>query len=250
MYCYRCGSLNADQAQRCYRCSTELRAPASDPNADTQRLEQALADARASIDRLSRYIPAVIIEGILHDQQYLRGERREMAVLFADTEGFTHLSTSLDAESAFDLINDLLGRLITCIHRYGGMVVSFTGDGLLAVFGVPTTHENNAEMAVRAALDMQKAATGFAPIARAQLGAPLHIRIGIHSGLAIAGIIGTEDQAAYTVIGETVNLAAGWKPRLAPVTSWSAREFTRKHKHCSPTRNKQRGPSRASTTQW
>ena len=216
MYCHRCGSLNPDQAQRCYRCSTELRAYTSNPNEDIRRLEKELATAQESINRLSRYIPAVIVEGILHDQKHLRGERREMAVLFADTEGFTHLSASLDAESAFDLINDLLGRLIVCVHRYGGMVGSFTGDGLLAVFGVPNFHENNAEMAVRAALDMQKAAAGFAQIAHAQLGAPIQIRIGIHSGPAIAGIIGTDEQAAYTVIGETVNLAARLETITAP----------------------------------
>lgn len=216
MYCHRCGSLNPDEAQRCYRCSTELCNDASDPTEDLRRLERELAAARESIKRLSRYIPPVIVEGVLHDQKHLRGERREMAVLFADTEGFTHLSASLDAESAFDLINDLLARLIACVHSYGGMVGSFTGDGLLAVFGVPTSHENNAEMAVRAALDMQKAAAGFAPIAHAQFGAPLQIRIGIHCGLAIAGIIGTEEQAAYTVIGETVNLAARLETITAP----------------------------------
>ena len=65
-----------------------------------------------------------------------------------------------------------------------------------------------AEKAVRAALDMQKAAVEFESITRAQLGAPLQIRIGVNSGLAVAGILGTQQQAAYTVIGETVNLAA------------------------------------------
>jgi len=121
---------------------------------------------------------------------------------------FTHLSASLDAESVFGLINDLLNRLVACVHRYDGVVDKFTGDGLMAVFGAPIAHENDPELAVRAALDMQKAAAEFEPIARAQLGAPLPIRIGSHSGLVVAGIIGTQEQAAYTVIGETVNLAA------------------------------------------
>ena len=216
MYCYRCGSLNPDDAQRCNHCGIELRAYANNPNEDIRRLEQELATAQESIRRLSRYIPAVIVEGILRDQERLRGERREIAVLFADAEGFTHLSASLDAESTFDLINDLLGRLITCVHRYGGLVDKFTGDGLIGVFGAPIAHENNAEMVVRTALDMQKAAAEFAPIARAQLGAPLQIRIGIHSGPAIAGILGTDEQAAYTVIGETVNLAARLETEAAP----------------------------------
>ena len=167
-----------------------------------------LAVAQEAIRRLRRYVPSVVAEGVLHDQERLRGERREIAVLFADAVNFTHLSASLDAESVFGLINDLLSRLVECVHRYDGAVDKFTGDGLIAVFGAPIAHENDPELAVRAALDMQRAATEFEPIARAQLGAPLQIRIGIHSGLAIAGIIGTQEQAAYTVIGDTVNMAA------------------------------------------
>jgi class 3 adenylate cyclase/tetratricopeptide (TPR) repeat protein len=152
----------------------------------------------------------------LHDQERLRGERREVAVLFADAVDFTHLASSLDAEPIFNLINDLLGRLISCIHRYGGVVDKFTGDGLMAVFGAPIAHENDAELAVRAALDIQGAAAEFAPIAFAQLGAPLQIRIGIHHGPAVAGIVGNDQQAVYTVIGETVNLAARMESLARP----------------------------------
>lgn len=175
--------------------------PADDLNSPANSTDDA-------VRRLRRFIPSVVADSLLHNQDQLRGERREVAVLFADAVGFTHLSVSLDAESIFNLINDLLGRLMECIQRYDGMVDKFTGDGLMAVFGAPIAHENDPELAVRAALDMQKAAAEFESIARAQLGAPLQIRIGIHSGLAVAGIIGTEQQSAYTVIGETVNLAS------------------------------------------
>ncbi len=179
-------------------------------------IQRELAAAFEATRRLRRYVPAAVAEAVLHDEQRLRGERREVAVLFADVIDFTHLSASLDAEPVFDLINDLLGRLMDCIHRYDGVVDKFTGDGLMAVFGAPVAHENDAELAVRAALDMQKAAAEFEPIAHAQLGAPLKLRIGIHSGLAIAGILGTAEQAAYTVIGETVNLAARMEALAQP----------------------------------
>ncbi len=202
MRCSQCGSRNPEPAQRCTQCGAPLSAPhTSDPS--TQ-----LAAAQQAIQRLSKYVPPIVAEGILHDQARLQGERRQVTILFADAVNFTRLSESLDAESIFDLINDLLSRLVACIHRYGGMVDKFTGDGLMAVFGAPIAHESDAERAVRAALDMQKAATEFEPIARAQLGAPTKIRIGIYGGPAVAGVIGTIEQAAYTVIGETVNLAA------------------------------------------
>ena len=171
-------------------------------------LQDELGAAQQAVQRLRRYISPVVAEGILRDQQRLRGERREVTILFIDAVGFTHLSESLDAESVFDLINGLLGRLVACVHRYDGTVDKFTGDGLMVVFGAPIAHENDPELAVRAALDMQKAAAEYEPVAYAQLGAPLKVRIGIHSGLAVAGILGTEEQAAYTVIGETVNLSS------------------------------------------
>jgi class 3 adenylate cyclase/tetratricopeptide (TPR) repeat protein len=198
MHCPQCGFDNESGAVQCARCGAALNA---DPAAQ-------LAVAQAAVQRLRRYLPAVVADSVLYDQARLRGERREISVLFADVVNFTQLSVSLDAEAVFNLINDLLGRLVECIHRYDGMVDKFMGDGLMAVFGAPSAHENDPELAVRAALDMQRAAAEFEPVARTQVGAPLQIRIGINSGPVVAGVIGSEQQAAYTVIGETVNLAA------------------------------------------
>ncbi len=208
MRCPACGFENLETAARCAQCGAPLTPPE-----DAQRQ---LAEAREAVALLRRFIPAVVADSVLHDRSRLRGERREAAVLFVDAVNFTELSVSLDAEAIFDLINDLLGRLVECIHRYGGMVDKFTGDGLMAVFGAPIAHENDAEMAVRAALDMQRAVSEFEPVARAQLGAPLQVRVGIHSGPVVAGVLGTQEQAAYTVMGETVNLAARLQAAAAP----------------------------------
>jgi class 3 adenylate cyclase/tetratricopeptide (TPR) repeat protein len=217
MPCPRCGFVNIETATRCAKCGAALTGPAPDPSsADAIALRRELTETQEAVRRLRRYVPSVVAEGILHDQERLRGESREVTVLFADAVSFTHLSASLGAESIFNLINDLLSRLVECVHRYDGMVDKFTGDGLMAVFGAPGAHENDAELAVRAALDMQKAALEFESIARAQLGAPLQIRIGVHSGPVVAGILGTQEQAAYTVIGETVNLASRLQAQARP----------------------------------
>jgi adenylate cyclase len=205
--CPECGSPNPDTALRCSVCNAALISHGSTPTPDDGDIQSELAAAQEAVRRLRRYIPPVVAEGILGDRERLRGERREVAVLFADAVDFTRLAVSLDAESVFKLINDLLGRLVACVQRYDGLVDKFTGDGLMAVFGAPIAHENDSELAVRAALDMEEAAAEFEPIARARLGAPVRIRIGIYSGPVVAGILGTEDQAAYTVIGEAVNLA-------------------------------------------
>jgi class 3 adenylate cyclase/tetratricopeptide (TPR) repeat protein len=206
MRCPHCGFENEATASQCVRCGTAL-------SADTATQ---LVAAQEAVSRLRRYVPAVVADSVLFDQERLRGERREISILFVDVVNFTQLSISLDAEAVFNLINGLLSRMVECIHRYDGMVDKFVGDGLMAVFGAPIAHENDSELAVRAALDMLHAAAEFEPVARAQVGAPLQIRIGINSGPAVAGVIGTEQQAAYTVIGETVNLAARLQAAARP----------------------------------
>ena len=212
MQCPECGFPYPEAVPRCYVCGANLdeleNAPESSKKEEDVEIRRELAAAQEIVRRLRRYVPSVVADGILRDRERLHDERREVAVLFADTVNFSRLAASLDAESVFNLINDLLGRLIACVHRYDGVLDKFTGDGLMAVFGAPIAHENDTELAVRAALDMQRVAAEFEPIARAQLGAPLRIRIGIHFGPVVSGILGTEKQAAYTVIGETVNLAS------------------------------------------
>ena len=215
MHCPACGFENPETASSCAQCGTALGAAATRATREIE-LQRELDAAREAVTSLRRFIPTVVADSVLHDRDRLRGERREAAVLFVDAVDFTKLSVSLDAEATFDLVNDLLGRLVECIHRYGGMVDKFTGDGLMAVFGAPVAHENNTEMAVRAALDMQRAVSEFEPVARAQLGAPLQVRIGAHSGPVVAGVLGTQEQAAYTVMGETVNLAARLQAAAPP----------------------------------
>lgn len=209
--CLQCGKHNPLQARYCSDCGALLQLPEEGILPANSTL-----DAEEAVERLRRFLPHVVAESLLHDPERLRGERREVAALFVDAVNFTHLSASLDAESVFKLINDFLGLLVACVHRYDGLVDKFTGDGLMAVFGAPVAHENDAELAVRTALDMQRATAEFAPIAQTRLGAPIHIRIGINCGPCVAGILGTQAQAAYTVIGETVNLAARLESNAQP----------------------------------
>ncbi len=201
MLCPTCGHVNPHDAQVCLTCGADL--VLSD-----EELRVQLFKAHVALSKLQRFIPRVVAQAVLTDQSYLQGEQREIAVLFVDAVNFTRLSASLDAESTFRLVNDFLSHLVAAVHRYDGLVDKFTGDGLMAVFGAPRAHENDAELAVRAALDMQRAMEDFAVEARARIGAPLQVRIGIHVGPAVAGVIGSDEQAAYTVIGDTVNIAA------------------------------------------
>ncbi|HEU4421641.1 MAG TPA: adenylate/guanylate cyclase domain-containing protein [Pilimelia sp.] len=141
-------------------------------------------------------------------------ERRVVTVLFGDLSDFTSWSEDLDPERVGAVTDRVLAALAGAVKTFGGHVDKLTGDGIMAVFGAPVAHEDDAERAVRAALSMQRAVRRVLDDERGG-GAPLGLRAGLNTGEVVAGI-----QAAleYTVIGDTVNTAA----RLADVAAVGA----------------------------
>ncbi|MCM0673725.1 AAA family ATPase, partial [Micromonospora phytophila] len=131
-------------------------------------------------------------------------ERRVVTVLFGDLSDFTSWSEDLDPERVGAVTDRVLAALAGAVKTFGGHVDKLTGDGIMAVFGAPVAHEDDAERAMRAALSMQRAVRRVLDDERGG-GAPLGLRVGLNTGDVIAGI-----QAAieYTVIGDTVNTAA------------------------------------------
>ena len=128
------------------------------------------------------------------------GERRQVTILFADLSGFTALSSQLDAEDLRQLVEAFYAKVEGVIARYGGTVDKHIGDAVMALFGAPTAHADDALRAVRAALDIQAAV----PELKDPSGRPLASHVGIAGGEVVAGGIGR----GYTVLGDAVNLAA------------------------------------------
>jgi class 3 adenylate cyclase/tetratricopeptide (TPR) repeat protein len=132
------------------------------------------------------------------------GERRQVAILFADLAGYTALSREVDAEE----VHALLERFFACADRlvteHGGRVDKHIGDCVMAVFGAPVAHGNDAERAVRAALAIQEAMPALAT----ETGRPVLVHIGIAGGEVVAGGTGSAAHREYTVTGDSVNLAA------------------------------------------
>ncbi len=135
------------------------------------------------------------------------GQRRNVTVLFADISGYTALSGRIDGEDLYNLVQEYVRTLSNNVYKYEGVVDKLTGDGLMALFGAPISHENNAERAVRAALDMQNDLHEMSRKVWKELGVDLNVRIGLHSGSVIVGGIGSDLLMNYTAIGDTVNLA-------------------------------------------
>jgi len=131
-------------------------------------------------------------------------ERKLVTIVFADLAGFTALSEKLDPEKVREVINSCFDWLVPVVQKYDGTIDKFIGDEIMAVFGAPVAHEDDAERALRAALDMMDAIVAFNHANATELG----LHIGINTGLVIAGEIGGRDRRDYSVIGDAVNLAA------------------------------------------
>jgi class 3 adenylate cyclase/tetratricopeptide (TPR) repeat protein len=153
---------------------------------------------------------------------------RPVTILFADIRGFTRLSEVLPPEKLVGAINGCFEVLDESISRYGGEVDKFLGDAVMATFGAPVAHADDPRRAVLAALDMQSAMSRFNAQLRKQIGCELEMRIGINTGVVLAGPIGSHRKRAFTVMGDAVNVAARLE-HAAPVGGILIGEATRTH---------------------
>ncbi|WP_375766629.1 HAMP domain-containing protein [Archangium gephyra] len=159
---------------------------------------------------LSRYLSPDVVDLIVSnpDQLRLGGERREVTILFADVVGFTKLSESQPPEIIVALLNELFTFATEIIQRRGGIIDKFIGDCVMAVWGSPQSHPDDALRAVQAAEDLRRWLDVGNRRWRARWGIEIQLAIGVHTGPAVAGNVGSEKRMEYTVIGDTVNIAA------------------------------------------
>lgn len=134
----------------------------------------------------------------------MEGERKLVTIMFADFSNFTSMSERMDAEDVRAVMNDCFSLLVPIVEQYGGVVDKFIGDEIMALFGAPYAHDNDAECALRAALDMMAALEAF----NKRSGTNLGLHFGINTGIVIAGGVGSTERQQYSVIGDPVNLAA------------------------------------------
>ena len=153
--------------------------------------------------------PAVIEQLIVHPERLkLGGERRLLSIFFSDLQGFTSISENLDPETLIELLNDYLTAMTNIIHDEGGTIDKYEGDAIIAFWNAPLEISDHAVKAVRAAIRCQAKLQEMRPEFRKQIGAELHMRIGINTGIAVVGNLGSHNRFDYTIIGDAVNLAA------------------------------------------
>jgi len=141
-------------------------------------------------------------------------EEREVTILFCDICDFTSMLERLKPSEAARLLVDFFDRMTEIIFRYKGTVDKFIGDAVMAIFGAPISHGNDAEMAVTSAVEMIKQMESFK--ATRPENERFDIRIGINTGMVVAGYLGSTKRIEYTVLGDEVNVAARLTDLAAP----------------------------------
>jgi class 3 adenylate cyclase len=158
-------------------------------------------------DMFGRFVSQEVAQGIREGKIILEGENRTVSVLFCDIRGFTDFSERHTPSEVVKLLNDFLPLVVQAAQKHGGMVNKFGGDSTLIIYGAPYEVQNDALKAVLTALEIRIAVRSMND-RLAGKGENLRVGVGINTGIALAGAVGPMERQEYTVIGNTVNLAA------------------------------------------
>jgi len=177
---------------------------------ETVKAHKRLAREEVARANYSRFMPEYVVQQLLENPDSFRlgGANQTITVLFADIRGFTAISENENPEKVVGLLNHYFSAMTEIIFEHGGTLDKYIGDGLMALFGAPTATPADAQNALTAAVAMQKRLlTLKAELAEQGLSA-IEVGIGLHTGVATIGYIGSERRSEYTAIGDTVNLAS------------------------------------------
>lgn len=214
--CSKCGFNNPPGMRFCGNCGTRL-VSASPVGVESGGQDLPVSDRAPSIDpeRLGVMTGADLLERFQQAGLEASGQRRSVTVLFVDLTGYTNLSEELSDEELYELVQKFIRVLVNAVYKYEGMVDKLTGDGLMALFGAPIAHENNAERALRSAIDMQMEVERLSRELDLK-GRDLRIHIGLNAGTVIVGGLGSDSMMNYTAIGDSVNLARRLEEAAGP----------------------------------
>lgn len=232
MKCFACKSENRKGVKFCEECGTHIaivcprcnsRIPVGKKYCGDcgQNLLQGKNTPVKSVvdyDRPDSYTPKFMAEKILTTRGSLEGERKLVTVFFSDVTGFTSLSEKLDPEAVHEIMDGCFKILMDEIHKYEGTINQFTGDGAMALFGAPLSHEDHAQRACHAALAIQQSLTFYAQKVKKKFNLDFKMRIGLNSGPVVVGAIGDDLRMDYTAVGDTTNLAARMESMAEPGT--------------------------------
>jgi adenylate cyclase len=158
---------------------------------------------------MARYMdPGIANQLVASGAEALGGQSVTATVLFSDVRSFTTITEQLGAQGTVALLNEYFTLMVDCIQREEGMLDKFIGDAIMAAFGIPVQHEDDADRAVRAAIGMMRELNSWNQQRLTEGKLPVDIGIGLNTDVVVSGNIGSRKRMDYTIIGDGVNLAA------------------------------------------
>jgi len=152
--------------------------------------------------------PAIADRLVASGTEILGGTNVECTVLFSDIRGFTTLTEQLGPQGTVALLNEYFTLMVDCIQQESGMLDKFIGDAIMAAFGIPVPHEDDADRSVRASIAMIEALNKWNRLRISEGRLPVNIGIGLNTDTVVSGNIGSSKRMDFTIIGDGVNLAA------------------------------------------
>ena len=192
--CQSCGVENPEGTRFCGHCGAR---------ADIGERPEPRPDLTAA---LRNFVDSQVADRLIETGGRLTEQRRLVTALFADISGFTALADRLDPEQLTEVIDPIISRLSSVVGRYEGYVDKFAGDALLAFFGAPVSHEDDAVRALMVALDMHREMQSTLKQLRNDVG-ELTLHVGVNTGHVIARVLGSDVRLDYSVLGDAVILA-------------------------------------------
>jgi adenylate cyclase len=185
---------------------------------ETVKAHTRLAREEVARANYSRFMPEYVVKQLLDNPNSFRlgGVNQTITVLFADIRGFTSLSENANPERVVGLLNRYFSAMSEIIFSHGGTLDKYIGDGLMAIFGAPTASPNDPQNALETAIEMQKRLVRLNEELQIEGYNPVQIGIGLHTGEATIGYIGSDKRSEYTAIGDTVNLSARLEQNAKP----------------------------------
>jgi class 3 adenylate cyclase len=227
MKCPECQTENRDGVKFCEECGTkmEIVCPSCGEKIPLgkkfcgecgHKFDETPASPSLDYDQPKSYTPKFMADKILTTRSSIEGEHKLVTVLFADVANFTGISESLDPEDVHQIMDGCFKILMDEIHKYEGTINQFTGDGVMALFGAPLSHEDHGQRACFASLAIQAAMGTYGEEIKRRHGVDFNMRIGLNSGSVVVGAIGDDLRMDYTAIGDTTNLAARMESMAEP----------------------------------